>query len=88
MLESDKMAVSKGGPSEPRRWLAAEVMDLISVLNHTDQDEGSVEVDVRHDVTTNIAATTSITTTAAIIFLSFFIHTVPLGRCAILTPHC
>ena len=26
------MAVSKGGPSEQRRWLAAEVMDLISVL--------------------------------------------------------
>ena len=23
-----------------------------------------------------------------LIFLTFFIHTVPLGRCALLTPHC
>ena len=27
-------------------------------------------------------------TQQCIIFLTFFIHTVPLGRCALLTPHC
>ena len=29
-----------------------------------------------------------IRTVCHLIFLTFFIHTVPLGRCALLTPHC
>ena len=30
----------------------------------------------------------SIRTVCHLIFLTFFVHTVPLGRCALLTPHC